>query len=807
MAATSPREGAQPPGSPGGGGEKGLWRLVSGAESAAASAPGAPALRTLCGLAGRQCWVWEAGAGSGRERRAVEDARAAFRRRKAEHGVKHSGDELLRLQAAGPNYRAKRRLPKAGAAAIEDGAPSATQVEAAMHAGVDFYRTLQCEDGHWPGDYGGPMFLMPGLVITLYYTGALERVLSPRHREEMVRYLGNHQNSDGGYGLHIEGHSTMFGTALNYVTLRLLGTPADAPGAAAARKWIRAHGGPEYCTSWGKFWLAVLGVYEWEGQNPVPPETWLLPYDARTLVGYLHPGRYWCHCRMVYLPMSYIYGKRATCAPTALTRALREELYPGPYAAVDWDGARNLCAPEDLYYPHPWVQDVLWWGFARLEWLYQPGRPLAWLRERALREAYDHVHYEDVNTRFVDIGPVNKVINMLCAYVAGDTESFEAHLPRVYDYLWVAEDGMKMQGYNGSQLWDTAFAVQAVAATGLGPKFAPCLRRAAAYVEASQVLADAAPPLGKYYRHISKGAWPFSTQDHGWPISDCSSEGLKAVIALEREFGEPVVSFARMEDCMNVILSYQNSGGGWATYENTRSFAALELLNPAETFGDIIVDYSYVECSSACITAVAAFLTHCDRAGLQSARFPRARLEEAMRRGTAFIRSIQRADGSWYGSWGVCFTYAAWFGVDALVAEAEATGRLEPGALCRIPEVQRCCTFVLSKQRKDGGWGESYLSCEKKVYSQLPPDEPSHAVNTAWAMLALLKAGQHHYDPAPLHRAAACLLRLQEGHGDWPQQQISGVFNRNCMITYANYRNIFPLWALGEYHEAVCRSG
>jgi squalene cyclase len=31
---------------------------------------------------------------------------------------------------------------------------------------------------------------------------------------------------------------------------------------------------------------------------------------------------------------------------------------------------------------------------------------------------------------------------------------------RLFDYLWVAEDGMKMQGYNGSQLWDTAFAAQ-----------------------------------------------------------------------------------------------------------------------------------------------------------------------------------------------------------------------------------------------------------------------------------------------------------------------------------------------------------
>lgn len=60
------------------------------------------------------------------------------------------------------------------------------------------------------------------------------------------------------------------------------------------------------------------------------------------------------------------------------------------------------------------------------------------------------------------------------------------HLPRLHDFLWLAEDGMKMQGYNGSQLWDTTFAVQAVAATGLAPEFAACLRRAHAYVEATQ---------------------------------------------------------------------------------------------------------------------------------------------------------------------------------------------------------------------------------------------------------------------------------------------------------------------------------
>lgn len=36
---------------------------------------------------------------------------------------------------------------------------------------------LQADDGHWPGDYGGPMFLMPGMVIALHTTEHLEKVL------------------------------------------------------------------------------------------------------------------------------------------------------------------------------------------------------------------------------------------------------------------------------------------------------------------------------------------------------------------------------------------------------------------------------------------------------------------------------------------------------------------------------------------------------------------------------------------------------------------------------------------------------
>lgn len=58
----------------------------------------------------------------------------------------------------------------------------------------------------------------------------------------------------------------------------------------------------------------------------------------------LMTGRMWCHCRMVYLPMSYLYGKRFVGPITPTVLALRKELYTTPYHEIDWNQARNACA-------------------------------------------------------------------------------------------------------------------------------------------------------------------------------------------------------------------------------------------------------------------------------------------------------------------------------------------------------------------------------------------------------------------------------------------------------------------------------
>lgn len=116
------------------------------------------------------------------------------------------------------------------------------------------------------------MFLIPCLVIAMYIS---ETPMPEPWRIEIIRYLITRAHPvDGGWGVHTHQYSTIFGTVLNYVTLRLLGVSADHPVATKARKHIHELGGAIGVPHWGKFWLSALGIYEWEGINPIPPELW-----------------------------------------------------------------------------------------------------------------------------------------------------------------------------------------------------------------------------------------------------------------------------------------------------------------------------------------------------------------------------------------------------------------------------------------------------------------------------------------------------------------------------------------------------
>jgi lanosterol synthase len=233
----------------------------------------------------------------------------------------------------------------------------------------------------------------------------------------------------------------------------------------------------------------------------------------------------------------------------------------------------------------------------------------------------------------------------------------------------------------------------------------------------------------------------------------------------------------RLARAAEFILSRQNADGGFGTYERRRGGRFLERINPSEMFGQCMTEQSYIECTASAVKALSRLRRH----------FPSERFtpEAAIARGCAFLRSRQRADGSYPGFWGINFTYAGLFVIEAL---------REAGAPSHDPACRRIAEWLIARQRPDGGWGEHHASC---LHGEYREHCASQAVMTAWALLAVMNvAGK---ETEPVHRGIRWLKSRQDADGAWPREAVNGVFFGSAMLDYRLYRIYFPAWALARY--------
>jgi lanosterol synthase len=550
---------------------------------------------------------------------------------------------------------------------------------------------------------------------------------------------------------------------------------------ADARCWLHEQpGGVLAIPTWGKFWLALLDLYSYEGVNPLPPELFLLP---RWLA--FHPSRYYCHTRYIYLAMAYLYGSRYTASLGPLRDELRRELYGRPYETIDFARQRHAVALSDLHV-RPGLGLRLLFGVLDL----YERLAVASLRLRALDYCFERITYEQRTSRYQALSPVNGLLNCLVLLARNPSQpDLRSTLDGLEAWRWEDdEEGIRYAGAR-SHTWDTAFAVQSLLADPrAAPELEEPLRRAYQFLGGAQLTEEIPTPMAED-REPALGGWCFSDGRHRWPVSDCTAEALTAVLSLHSTFGSAWPGRVRISDerllqAVQFILRRQNPDGGFGTYEPRRGSLLLEIVNPSEMFGKCMTERSYLECTGSAVAALAQFR--------QS--YPevlKSKIGCAIERGDRFLRRSQRQDGSYPGFWGINFTYAIFHVVRGLRAA---------GVPPSDPALRRAAEWLAGKQRGDGGWGEHWTSCLSESYVE---HSESQVVMTSWAVLALVEV----LGPtaAPVRRGVDWLRTRQCSDGSWPRQAVNGVFFGTAMLDYRLYATYFPVWALARHAALLAK--
>jgi len=550
-----------------------------------------------------------------------------------------------------------------------------------------------------------------------------------------ARWIRSRQREDGTWANFHGGPADLSTTVEAYVALRLAGDRVAAPHLQSAARFIRDSGGIERSRVFTRIWLALFGLWPWAELPVLPPELILLPSFVP-----LNIYDFACWARQTVVALTVVGAHR----PVRQLGFDIDELRTGLPAAGR--------APLSTWTGRFQALDRVLHAYER--------RPIRFLRRAALRRAEHWIlNRQEADGSWGGIQPpwVYSLMALRLQGYALDHPAMRAGIEGLDGFTVEDEAGRRLEACQ-SPVWDTALAVTALADAGMAPED-PVLLSAARYLLGEEISVRGDWSVRR--PHLQPGGWAFEFANDTYPDIDDTAE---VVLALRRTDEPTQGAVAR---AVAWIEGMQCRDGGWAAFDVDNTQTLCREL-PFCDFGELI------DPPSADVTAHVVEML----ASLGGSR-------EVIDRGVEWLVRAQEEDGSWFGRWGANHVYGTGAVVPGLLAAGLSGGH---------PAVRRAVAWLEHHQNPDGGWGEDLRSYRDDSYRGVGP---STASQTAWALLALLAAGER---SLATERGIAFLVETQGEDGSWEEPWFTGTgFPGDFYINYHLYRLVFPVMALGRF--------
>ena len=602
----------------------------------------------------------------------------------------------------------------------------------ALDRAVTWLLERQHPDGWWTDELETNVTMTAEHVLLLRFLG----VDAAPVREGAIAHMLHHQRGDGSWALYYDGPADLSTTIEAYVALKVLGVDPQREEMQRALRVIETLGGLTSARVFTKIWMALFGVYPWDGIPTMPPEIVHFPS--------------W----MPFNLYDFSCWARGTVGPLCVVIARR----PVRELGVD---VSEIINPGTQHLMHKvpgggW----LWWVDKVLK-LYEAS-PFKPSRERAVKSMLQWViDRQEADGSWGGIQPP-WVYSLIALHIEGyglDHPVMQKGLRGMERFACEDETGWRFQACM-SPVWDTAWAIRALYQAGLRADH-PAMQRAVQWMLAEQIAPDQWGDWQVRCKNVKNGGWAFEFDNDIYP--DIDDTAVIVCSLLEGGSGDAVRD--SIDRAVDWTLAMRSSNGAWAAFDRDNTSEILYRM-PFSDFGAMIDPPT--EDVTAHVLEMLAMLG-------------RDESDPYVASGLRYLRDTQRDDGSWWGRWGVNFIYGTWCVVSALAQLGVDKDR-----------VARAVQWMIGKQNADGGWGESCHSYVDETFAGIGASTPSQ---TAWAVMTLQWAGMGNHPAA--QRGLAYLRDVQRSDGTWDEPHCTGTgFPRDFYLNYHMYRHLFPTMAL-----------